>query len=514
MNELMTTLSPIVPELIVTITACVVLVADALLSRAAARRWLPFLTVVGLLAALITPTGFVQIWQFPSHVEKTFGAATSVGQLIVPNPAAGFIQVDEFTNFFRAVFILLAIFGTVVSPSYLERKRIPAAEYYATVLFSTLGAMTIVLSTDLITLFVGLELMTIPVYVLAGIQRRDKFANEAALKYFLLGAFSSALLLYGFAWLFGITGSTRYVDITVALTSISLSSGPGVTALVGPTIIALALITVGLGFKAAVVPFHQWTPDAYDGAPTPATAFMSVAPKAAAFAAILRVMVSALGPLALDWSTVFAVLAAITMTGGNVVALAQTNVKRMLAYSSIAHTGYILAAVAAISAGPSAGAAVLFYVFAYGLMNLGAFACLLYFELEGTRGATLDELNGFSKRHGLGALVFAVFLISLTGIPPTVGFVAKFLVIQPVLDAGYAWLAVILALNAVLAAFYYLRVVVHIYMYDAAAGAPAIIPSRLLSVSLGVTALAVVLLGIVPNSLYQWALDAARPILP
>ena len=496
MNDLIQTLSPIVPELIVTLTALVVIVADALLSRRAARNWLPLITVAGLLAALITPTGFVQLWQYPSQLQTE----------LVVRPINAFIQVDAFTNFFRAVFILLAIFGTLVSPSYLVRKQIPQGEFYATMLFSTLGAMTVVLATDLITLFVGIELMTIPVYVLAGIQRRDPYANEAALKYFLLGAFSSALLLYGFAWLFGITGATRYVDITAALTASGLSNGP--------TIIALALITVGLAFKAAVVPFHQWTPDAYDGAPTPATAFMSVAPKAAAFAAILRVMVSALGPLALDWAAVFAVLAAITMTGGNIVALAQTNVKRMLAYSSIAHTGYILAAVAAVGAGPSAGGAVLFYLFAYGVMNLGAFASLLYMELEGTRGATLDELNGFAKRHGLGAVVFAIFLISLTGIPPTVGFVAKFLVIQPVLDAGYAWLAVILALNAVLAAFYYLRVVVRMYMYDADAAAPGLFPSRLLSASLGIAALAVVVLGIVPNSLYQWALDAAAPILP
>jgi len=366
--------------------------------------------------------------------------------------------------------------------------------------------MTIALSTDLITLFVGLELMTIPVYVLAGIQRRDRYANEAALKYFLLGAFSSALLVYGFAWLFGITGSTRFTEIATGLRSLGLANGQ--------TIIALGLITAGLGFKAAAVPFHQWTPDAYDGAPTPATAFMSVAPKAAAFAAILRVLVSGMGPLIVDWSAVFAVLAALTMTAGNIVALVQTNTKRMLAYSSIAHTGYILAAVAASSAGPPAGAAVLFYVFAYGVMNLGAFACLLYIDLEGTRGASLEELNGFARREPLGALVFAIFLVSLTGIPPTVGFVAKFLVIQPVLDAGYAWLAVILALNAVLAAFYYLRVVVHMYMYDAETGAPALIPSRLLSASLGLSALAVVVFGIVPNSLYQWALNAAAPILP
>ena len=474
----------ILPELVVTITAGVVIVVDTMLDRDGRRVWLPALAALGLLIALFAPQ------QWPA-VGLYFG---------------GFVNVDGFTGFFRAAFLVLALFATLIAPDYLERKGVPPGEFYATLLFSTLGAMTIALATDLITLFVGLELMTIPIYVLAGIQRRDRFANEAALKYFLLGAFSSALLVYGFAWLFGVTGATRFTDIATALKTGGLTNGP--------TIVALALVTVGLGFKAAVVPFHQWTPDAYDGAPTPATAFMSVGPKAAAFAAILRVLVSGMGPLAVDWSAVFAVLAAITMTAGNIVALVQTNTKRMLAYSSIAHTGYILAAVAAINAGASAGAAVLFYVFAYGVMNLGAFACLLYIDLEGTRGATLDELNGFARREPFGALAFAVFLISLTGIPPTVGFVAKFLVIQPVLDAGYAWLAVILALNAVLAAFYYLRVVVHMYMYDADSGAPALVSPRLLSFSLGVSAIAVVVLGILPNSLYQWALTAIAPVLP
>ncbi len=491
-----TDLIAVAPEIIVALTAGLVVVADAALSRSASRRLLPVLVAAGLVVALFAPA----IW-------PPFGPSVEVFVRKGTTPFfGGFVNVDPFANFFRAVFVVLALFATVVAPSYLERKNVPAGEYYATLLFSTLGAMTIALSTDLITLFVGLELMTIPIYVLAGMQRRDRYSNEAALKYFLLGAFSSALLVYGFAWLFGIAGSTRFVDIAAALGAAGLASGP--------TIVALSLVTVGLGFKAAVVPFHQWTPDAYDGAPTPATAFMSVGPKAAAFAAILRVLVGGMGPLIVDWSTVFAVLAAITMTAGNVVALVQTNTKRMLAYSSIAHTGYILAAVAATQAGAAAGAAVLFYVFAYGLMNLGAFASLLYFDLEGTRGATLDEMNGFARRHGLGALVFAVFLISLTGIPPTVGVVAKFLVIRPVLDAGYAWLAVILALNAVLAAFYYLRVVVRMYMYDADSGAPALVSPRLLSLSLGVSAIAVVVLGILPNSLYQWALDAAAPLLP
>jgi NADH-quinone oxidoreductase subunit N len=483
-SELVATITPILPEVIVTITACVVLIADGLLPKGQSRLVLPAMTVVGLALALLGGP-----------------LTTTAGQYF-----GGYVQIDTFTTFFRAVFILLAAFATLVAPSYLERRRISPGEYYATICFSTVGAMTIALSTDLITLFVGLELMTIPIYVLAGMQRRDRFANEAALKYFLLGAFSSALLVYGFAWLYGISGSTRYVDIAIELQRIGLANGP--------TVVALALVTVGLGFKAAVVPFHQWTPDAYDGAPTPATAFMSVGPKAAAFAAILRVLVSALAPLAVDWSTVFAILAAVTMTGGNIVALVQTNTKRMLAYSSIAHTGYILAAVAALAAGPSATAAVLFYLFAYGVMNLGAFACLLYFDIEGSRGATLDELNGFGRRHPVGAFAFFVFLISLTGIPPTVGFVAKVFVILPVLDAGYTWLAVLIALNAVLAAFYYLRVVVHMYMYDAETGAPMVVNTRLLSTALGVSALATIVLGIVPNSLYEWALQAASPLLP
>jgi len=463
-----TDVAAVYPEIIVTIVACLVLVGDAALGRRRAAAALPAITVAGLALAIVATVTVVPLGHY----------------------FRGFVVVDAFTGFFRAVFLLLAIFATLVSPEYLERRRIPAGEYYATICFSTVGAMTIALSSDLITLFVGLELMTIPIYVLAGIQRGDRYSNEAALKYFLLGAFSSALLLYGFAWLYGVTRATDFAAIASYLVANGVASGP--------TIVALALVTVGLGFKAAVVPFHQWTPDAS---------------KAAAFAAILRVLVGALGPLAVDWSIVIAVLAAVTMTAGNVVALAQGNTKRMLAYSSIAHTGYILAAVAASRAGVSAGAAVLFYLFAYGLMNLGAFACLLYVDLDGTRGASLDELNGFARREPLGALAFAVFLVSLTGIPPTIGFIAKFYVIQPVLDAGLAWLAVVIALNAVLAAFYYLRVVVRMYMYDPEGAVPRLVSPRLLSTSLGVASAAVVILGIVPNSLLEWAQRAAQPLV-
>src|SRR3989449_4182593 len=299
----MSDITAVYPEIIVTAVAMIVLVVDATLDRRRAPTALPIITIAGLVVALASVFNDVPAGQY----------------------FRGFVTVDAFATFFRAVFIILAIFAAAVSPAYLARRMVPAGEYYAIICFSTVGAMTIALSADLITLFIGLETMTIPIYVLAGIQRSDRFANDAALKYFLLGAFSSALLLYGFAWLYGVTKATDFATIANVLAAQGIANGP--------TIVALALITVGLGFKAAIVPFHQWTPDAYDGAPTPATAFMSVGPKAAAFAAILRVLVGALGPLSVDWSAMLAVLAAATMTGGDNPGPSPKNTKRKIAHS-------------------------------------------------------------------------------------------------------------------------------------------------------------------------------------
>ena len=480
MNDLLA----ILPELFVTLTAAAVLGADLVVTGPRRIRVLSVLTAGGLALAAIASR--------PAAVPEAYTAFN------------GFVVVDAFSQFFRVLFILLAFIAVLAAEEYSVRRDLPYAELLATLLFSTLGAMTIALSGDLITLFVGLELMTIPVYVLAGIQRRNPFSNEAALKYFLLGAFSTAILLYGFAWLYGLTGSTDFRGIASGLTGIGLT---------GPVLVALALVTVGLGFKAAVVPFHQWTPDAYDGAPTPVTAFMSVAPKAAAFAAILRLIGVALAPLAIDWTTTFAILAALTMTLGNVVALAQTSVKRMLAYSSIAHTGYIAAGVAAAQAGSQAWAGVLFYAFAYGLMNIGAFAALIVLDTEGTRGATLDDLRGLARRAPLAALAFAVLLVSLTGLPPTIGFWAKVFVFLPALNADLGWLAVIMALNAALAAYYYLRVVVYMYMLDPEGAVPELAKARLVGAAVGLTAIASLVLGVFTDPVYSWALRAAEPIL-
>jgi NADH-quinone oxidoreductase subunit N len=475
-------IQPILPEIVVTLTACAVLFVDLAL-RGRSARATTVIALAGLATAFLVATPWAVV------EAEAFG---------------GFVVVDDLTGFFRALFLLLAVIAVLTAEEYSRRRNLPYAELLATLLFSTLGAMTVALAGDLVTFFVGLELMTIPVYVLAGMQRRNAFSNEAALKYFLLGAFSSAILLYGLAWLYGVTGTTELREIAAALASTSLG---------GPALVALAFTVVGLCFKAAVVPFHQWTPDAYDGAPTPVTAFMSVGPKAAAFAAIIRLVGVGFAPLLLDWTLVFAILAALTMTLGNVVAIAQRSVKRMLAYSSIAHTGYILAGVAAAGAGESAWAGVLFYAFAYGVMNIGAFAALLALDTEGTRGATLEEMNGLSRRAPVTSAAFAVLLISLTGLPPTVGFWAKVFVFLPALSAELVWLTVAMALNAALAAYYYLRVVVHMYMLEPEAPVPAIAPARLLGGTVALTAIASLVLGVWTYPLYDWALAAAAPVI-
>jgi NADH-quinone oxidoreductase subunit N len=475
------TLIAILPEIVVTLTAMAVLFAEIALPRRRGRA-LTIVTVGGILAAL----------------------AASV---LLGRPATafgGFVIVDALTTFFRVLFLLLALIAALGAEEYAERRRLPYGDLLAVLLFSTLGAMTVVLAGDLITFFVGIELMSIPVYVLAGLQRRNTYSNEAALKYFLLGAFSSAILLYGLTWLYGVAGTTELAAIPAAL---------GSDGLAGAGLIALAFTVVGLGFKAAIVPFHQWTPDAYEGAPTPVTAFMSVGPKAAAFAGIIRLVGVGLAPLVVDWAIVFALLAALTMTFGNVVAIAQTSVKRMLAYSSIAHTGYILAGVAAAGAGASAWAGVLFYAFAYGIMNIGAFATLLTLDTEGTRGATLEEMNGLSRRAPLIAVSFALLLFSLTGLPPTVGFFAKYFVFIPALNAGLGWLAVLMALNSALAAFYYLRVVVHMYMLEPEGEIPELARGPLLGATVTITALATLVLFVWSDPLYRWALSAAEPVL-
>jgi NADH-quinone oxidoreductase subunit N len=405
--------------------------------------------------------------------------ANGIGMLAGANELFGGVYVrDSLTCFLDLLLLSIALLTILFGPDYLRPRGLPTAEYTATLLFAITGGMLIGGARDLVLLFLALELMVLPGYLLAGYAKRDGLSTEGAIKYFLLGSFSSAIFLFGLVFTFGFAGTTRITEVATALQA--AVSGD---ALAPGLIMGLALLTTGAAFKIAAVPFHYWTPDAYQGSPTPVTGYLSVGPKIAAFALILRLFVDALAPLRLDWTPVVVVLSVLTMSLGNLVALSQDNIKRMLAYSSIAHTGYILVGVAAFGAatpGSPAQAAglesVLFYALAYAFMNLGAFACVA--ALQRTPGVTsqLSSFAGLAGRAPGLCLLMTLFLLSLVGIPPLAGFLAKWYVIQAALQVG-GWLnvlAVITVINAAVAAFYYLRVVVYMWMREAPEGAPAI----------------------------------------
>jgi NADH-quinone oxidoreductase subunit N len=346
----------------------------------------------------------------------------------------------------------------------------PLGEYYTLLAFAVLGALVTAAAGDLVMLFVGIELASLATYILTAFAKRRVTALEGALKYFLLGLFATAILIYGMAWIYGSAGSTDLDEIAVNLQAMV----QGQENLDASLLLGLLLIVVGLGFKLAAVPFHFWTPDAYDGAATPVTAFMSVIPKAAAMVAAIRLLVQGLGPLRDDWVTIIAVLAAITMVFGNVVAVSQRNVKRMLAYSSIAHTGYMMAGLAAYQTqgavtGDGSGGqgipSVLYYLLAYTFMNIGAFAIVAWIQHRGG-GMTLDDFGGLGATHPLPAAAMTVFMISLMGIPPTIGFYAKYYVIVALLDSDLLWLAIVIVLMSAVSAFFYLRVVAVMYFSD------------------------------------------------
>jgi NADH-quinone oxidoreductase subunit N len=362
---------------------------------------------------------------------------------------------DDYALFFNLVFLVTAGLSLLIAIDYLERHDLQHGAYYALLLFSTSGMMLMAAATDLIVIFLGLEIMSVALYIMAGFNRRQLVSAEAAMKYFILGAFASAFFLYGAALTYGATGSTTLGEIGAWLSG----SGPNPMALVG-----LGLILVGFAFKVAAVPFQWWTPDVYQGAPTSVTAFMSVGAKGAGFAALIRVLRFAFGDLAYiaDWALVAAVLAVLTMTAGNLAALAQKDVKRMLAYSSIAHAGYILVGVAA--ANESGVRGVLFYLLAYAFMNVGAFAVACVLERRGEFSTTLRDYAGLSQREPLLAVAMAVFMLSLMGIPPLVGFWGKLFVFRAAVEAGLGWLAIAGVINSAISAFYYLGVVVQMYM--------------------------------------------------
>lgn len=423
------------PAFLVGLTACAVMFAD-LASDSQERDGL---VVVGLVGLAITIAFAITAW---------FGSGD-------PGGFQNTLRADRFGLFFTVVLCVAAALTLLMSVEYLREHGLPVGDYYALVLLSTCGMVFMALANDLIVIFIALEIMSVGVYVLTGMLRGEKRSIEAAMKYFLLGAFASGFLLYGIAFFYGATGTTQLDGIAQAIAR----DGLGSMALLG-----IVFVTVGFGFKVALVPFQGWTPDVYEGAPTPVTAFMAVGVKAAAFAALVRVFTTSLHASAVEWTGLLEVLAILTMTVGNVVAISQHSVKRMLAYSSIAHAGYALVGLVANTG--EGGAAVLFYLAVYTAMNVGAFAVLVAMGRRGEPNDDLESLAGVGFRQPILGLSMTVFMLALAGMPPTAGFAGKFYLFSAAIDAGHVMLAVAGVLNSLISVYYYLGVIVQMYMVE------------------------------------------------
>jgi NADH-quinone oxidoreductase subunit N len=416
----------------------------------------------------------------------------------------GMLAADAFAFYFNLLFLLVAGLTLLISISYVRRAGMDQGEYYALLLFSTLGMMIMASSQDLMTIFLGLETLSISLYILAGFLREQLKSNESALKYLLLGAFASGFVLYGIALIYGATGSINLKRVAEVLASGKVAN---------PTllIIGAGLLIIGFGFKVASVPFHMWTPDVYEGAPTSVTAFMIAGTKAAAFAAFLRILMTALPVLQHDWSRVLWVLAVLTMTVGNVVAIAQSNIKRMLAYSSIAHAGYLL--VALVAASKLGSGSVLFYLAAYTFMNLGAFAVVI--ALAGPKGerVTIDDYAGLGLKYPFLGAAMALFMFSLAGIPPTGGFMGKFYIFSAAIQANYLGLAIIGVLNSVISVYYYLRITVVMYMSQGEAEPAAGRLSPALALAVLIAVLGTLQLGLFPSRFIEVALRSVGALV-
>ncbi len=415
----------------------------------------------------------------------------------------GVVAADNFGLFVTWILVIVGVLSIAISGPSIDREELPGGEYYCLMLLAIAGMILMATATDLLLIFLALEVLSLGVYVLTGIRRRTERSAEAALKYFLLGAFSSAFFLYGIAFTYGLTGSTRLDRVGSLMAAQAMAPTP-------MQLLAVGLLFVGFAFKVAAVPFHMWTPDAYEGAPPAVTGFMSTGVKAAAFAAFARVFLSAFEPLRADWSIVLWVVAAATMIVGTVVGVVQTNVKRMLAYSSIGHGGYLLLAI--LSANDLGKGAVLFYLLTYAITNLGAFGVIAVLESRDRANDAIADYAGlWYERPALAALM-AIFLLSLGGFPPLAGFIAKWYVFSAAIKAGYIWLAIIGVLTSVVSVFFYLRVVVMMYMTPRAAGAAVPATPRVASAALAVSAILLLYLGILPTRVLDWAAASVATI--
>ncbi len=400
------------------------------------------------------------------------------------------LVIDNYSLFFFLLFAIVGIIAVLIADPYLKREEVEKGEYYGIVLFCIVGMMLMASGNDLIVIFLGLETMSVGLYVLAGFLKADIRSNEAAIKYFLMGAFASAFLLYGIAIIYGIVGSTNVADVGSYIKEKGLFSNPAL-------FVSLSLILVGFGFKVSAFPFHMWTPDVYEGSPTSVTAFMSTGPKAAGFAAFLRVFYHAFGPVANDWIMVIWIISVLTMSIGNIVALVQENIKRMLAYSSIAHAGYILMGFV-VCTSELGRASVLFYLLAYIFMELGAFAVVAQYGKKGEENLSIKSYSGMAYKYPLLAATMTVFMLSLAGIPPLAGFVGKFYIFSAAIKEGFIWLAVIAVINSLISVYYYLRVTVMMYMKEPEA-VPTFKMSPAMVIALVITALGTIQIGILPS---------------
>ena len=436
-------------------------------------------------------------------------AATSGAEVAI---ARGMFVVDGFATFFKLLFVLAAALTILMSRRYLSIEQARPGEYYFLVLNATLGMMVMAGGIDLVTLFVGLETMAVSFYILAGYLRPNRRSNEASVKYFLLGTFSLGLLLYGMSMVYGLTGST---ELRVIAPILAGGSGGRLLA------VAVMLLVAGLGFKIAAVPFHMWAPDVYEGSPTPIAAFLSVGSKAASFAMLLRIFFEGLPAFRMDglgtvfgqplgWTWFFYILSIVSMTAGNLAALTQTNVKRLLAYSSIAHAGYVLIGI--VAATPRGISAALIYLMVYAFMQLGAFGILTLLRRGDVAGDELQDLSGLHVRRPAAAVAMLLFMLSLGGIPPTAGFMGKFSLFAAAIDAGYVGLAVIGVLNSAVSLYYYVRVVIYMWIRQEERSAPPVAASAALSVATAIAVAGTVVLGLYPRALFDLAQASAATL--
>jgi len=468
MNFQLPDIGPVIPEIVMTAVALIVLIADLLIKK---KEVLAIFSIVGVAAVAHTLAGSSGV---------TFG---------------GMFISDGYSTFFKIIFLVNVILTVLISIKYIVIEKVNFGEYYSLILFSTIGMMIMASAGDLIVLYLGLELMALSTYVLAGFIRHDIKSNEAALKYFLLGAFSSAFLLYGISIIYGLTGTTDLKAIAAFISERGLADNFSL-------LLSVIFLIVAFGFKIAAAPFHMWAPDVYEGAPTSITAFMSVGPKAAGFAVLGRVFMVAFVSVKVDWAAMLIPISILTMAVGNIVALSQTNIKRMLAYSSIAHAGYALLGI--IAANNEGLASMMNYLMIYAFMNIGAFAVIIMLRSEGFKGEDINDYEGLAKTHPLAAALMLIFMFSLTGIPPTAGFIGKLYIFMSAINAGYTWLVIVAVIFSAISAYFYLRIVMYMYMKEPKATV-SLSTSPATGLALAVTVIAVLVIGVYPSVLVEFA---------